>query len=86
MSSMSTKTKPGVSGKAVSGLGVAHIVPKAGDEGERKRLTVKVEKVEMTDQQVDRLTSGVTVDVSSATEEVSSSFLPAICMLLTYSV
>ncbi|KAG8987280.1 histone acetyltransferase [Tulasnella sp. JGI-2019a] len=53
-------------GKMPSGMTVAHIVPRADDsdnmEDVKKTLTVKVEQ--LSNQQMDRLTSGVTLDVS----------------------
>ncbi|KAG9031779.1 histone acetyltransferase [Tulasnella sp. JGI-2019a] len=73
----STKTKPPAiwdeprAGRMVSGMSVARIVPKIDDsydgteKDKKKNLTVKVEQ--LNDQQVDRLASGVTVDVSGTT-------------------
>lgn len=64
--------------KKTSGLGVAHIVPRDGSGSAPGGLKIKIEQDAKLDSgQLDRLTSGVTVDVTSATEEVSSGVLLA---------
>lgn len=80
----STKTRPGESdqrsGKTTSALGVAHIVPKAEDDSSAARpLKVKIGEVKLNDQQIDRLTSGVTVDTTSAVDEARSCRLMFSC-------
>ncbi|KAG8890427.1 histone acetyltransferase [Tulasnella sp. 332] len=80
----STKTKPlGASfidengdqraGKMVSAISVTHIIPKVEDDDDnenKNKLTVKVEQ--LNDLQIDRLASGVTVDVSRTTANEES--------------
>lgn len=69
--SRSVKTRPGAGKGLPTALGVAHIVPR-GEDGSRSapNLKIKIEDVKLDHTQIDRLTSGVTVDVTSAAEEV----------------
>ncbi len=51
------------------GLG-ASIIPREGDTDPKPPLRVKIEDVKLDHNQIDRLTSGVTLDVPSAVDEV----------------
>ncbi|KAG8924227.1 histone acetyltransferase [Tulasnella sp. 417] len=65
--------------KHTSGLGVAHIVPRDGSGSGPGGLKIKIEQDAKLDSgQLDRLTSGVTVDVTSATEEGPPPEKPAV--------
>ncbi|KAG8906716.1 histone acetyltransferase [Tulasnella sp. 403] len=82
----SIKTRPGqdpelyrgAGKKQTSHLGVAHKVPRGGDDDIKKNLKIKTEDVKLDNQQLDRLTSGVTVDISSTVEEGPPAEKPAV--------
>ncbi|KAG9002515.1 histone acetyltransferase [Tulasnella sp. 427] len=80
-----TKTRPDgtvpqhTAGKKTSGLGPAHLVPRGGAGPASGALKIKIEQDAKLDSvQLDRLASGVTVDVTSATEEGPPPEKPAI--------
>lgn len=85
-----TKTRPDgtvpmkSSKKGTSGLGVAHIVPREGDSVRPPALKIKTEQDSKIDSgQLDRLISGVTVDVTSAADDVLSHAPPLSYLELT---